>query len=161
MYLKLARFALTSMDEINEAFAKFKKKPQALILDLRSNSGGILPTGIALANQFFDADKLVVYTEGSKAPKMMELSDGKGLFTQGKLILLIDEGSASASEIVAGAVQDWDRGILIGRRSFGKGLVQQQLPLNDGSFIRLTIARYHTPTGRVIQRPYDNGNIEK
>ncbi|MDR1054992.1 MAG: S41 family peptidase [Prevotellaceae bacterium] len=160
-YIKLARFAMTSMDEIKEAFAKFNEQPKALILDLRGNSGGVLPTGIAVANQFFDSDKLLVYTEGLKAPKMIELSTGIGLFKTGKLIVLIDDGSASASEIVAGAVQDWDRGILIGRRSFGKGLVQQQLPLNDGSFIRLTIARYHTPTGRVIQRHYDNGSTEK
>lgn len=160
-YIKLSRFASTSMKEIRESFEKFSTTPEALILDLRGNSGGILGISIQLADQFLDEKKIVVYTEGVHTPKLVEYSTKNGFYKTGKLVILIDEGSASASEIVSGAVQDWDRGILIGRRTFGKGLVQQQLPLGDGSYIRLTIARYHTPTGRVIQRPYESGKIDK
>jgi carboxyl-terminal processing protease len=161
VYLRLSRFSMTSIQEINEALAKLKRKPSKMILDLRDNSGGVLQASIDLANQFFDKGHLLVYNEGAHWPKTMEISTDEGFFKKGKLVVLIDEGSASASEIVAGAIQDWDRGILIGRRSFGKGLVQQLLPLTDGSQIRLTVARYHTPTGRAIQRPYDAGHIEK
>ncbi|MDR1984651.1 MAG: S41 family peptidase [Prevotellaceae bacterium] len=160
-YVKLGRFAITSMDEIFNAFAKFKTNPDALILDLRGNGGGIMGTAINLADQFFEKDKLIVYTSGMHLPRREELSTNNGIFKTGKLILLINEGSASASEIVSGAVQDWDRAILIGRRTYGKGLVQHQLALGDGSYIRLTISRYHTPTGRVIQRPYEKGNSDK
>ncbi len=161
VYIRLNKFAITTMDELYTALRKFKRKPAALILDLRGNSGGILQTAIELADQFFDAGKLMVYTEGAHWTKTMEISTGEGLLKACRLAVLIDEGSASASEIVSGAIQDWDRGVVIGRRSYGKGLVQQLLPLNDGSQIRLTVARYHTPTGRVIQRPYDAGHIEK
>jgi carboxyl-terminal processing protease len=161
VYLRLNRFSMTSLQEIKDAMAKFKKKPAKIILDLRDNSGGVLQASIDLANQFFDKGYLLVYNEGLHWPKTMEISTDEGLFKEGKLVVLIDEGSASASEIVAGAIQDWDRGTLIGRRSFGKGLVQQLLPLPDGSQVRLTVARYHTPTGRAIQRPYDAGHIEK
>ncbi len=160
-YIKLSRFAITSMKEIQEAFGKFKTPLESLILDLRGNSGGVLPISIQIADQFLEANRVIVSTEGLHIPPMPEYSTRNGLYKKGKLIVLIDEGSASASEIVAGAIQDWDRGILIGRRSFGKGLVQQQLPLGDGSYIRLTIARYHTPSGRVIQRPYVKGEKDK
>jgi carboxyl-terminal processing protease len=161
VYLRLSRFSMTSIQEIKEALAKFRKKPAKMILDLRHNSGGVLQASIDLANQFFDKGNLLLYTEGQHWPKTMEISTDEGFFKAGKLAVLIDEESASASEIVAGAIQDWDRGTLIGRRSFGKGLVQQLLPFPDGSQIRLTVARYHTPTGRAIQRPYDAGQIEK
>lgn len=160
-YIKLNRFANTSMKEITDSFSKFKPKPEALILDLRGNSGGVLGVSIQLADQFLDKNKTIVYTEGEHLPKMVEYSTSKGIYKEGKLVVLVDEGSASASEIVSGALQDWDRAILIGRRTFGKGLVQQQLALGDGSYIRLTIARYHTPTGRVIQSPYVSGKVDK
>ena len=130
----------------------------SLILDLRDNGGGFLDKAIELADHFLDDKKLIVYTEGMRAPKNENFATNNGIFQEGNIIILIDEGSASASEIVAGAVQDWDRGIIIGRRSFGKGLVQKPFYLPDGSMIRLTIARYHTPTGRVIQKPYTEGN---
>ena len=161
-YIRLGRFSLTTLDEINEALKKkFKKAPASMILDLRNNSGGVFKTSVDLCDQFFDSGRLLVYSEGLHYPKIMELSGKGGFFQTGNLVVLLDEGSASASEIVAGCIQDWDRGILIGRRSYGKGLVQQLMPLSDGSQIRLTVARYHTPTGRVIQRPYNAGETEK
>ncbi len=161
VYVRLNKFAVTTMEEIRTGLSKIKTKPTSMILDLRGNSGGVLQTSIMLADQFFDAGKLLLYTEGVHWTKTLDISTGDGFFKTGKLAVLIDEGSASASEIVTGAIQDWDRGIVIGRRSYGKGLVQQLMPLPDGSQIRLTVARYHTPTGRVIQRPYDAEHIEK
>jgi len=134
-----------------------KKGMKSLILDLRGNSGGYLNTAIDLADEFLPKGKLIVYTEGVHSQRINYNDKYKGDFEDGKLVVLIDEGSASASEIVAGAIQDWDRGLIIGRLSFGKGLVQRPYDLPDGSVIRLTTARYHTPTGRCIQRPYING----
>ncbi|MDR2064985.1 MAG: S41 family peptidase [Prevotellaceae bacterium] len=160
-YVKLGRFAVTSISEIINAFAKFKTNPEALILDLRGNGGGMMGTAVKLADQFLEKGKLILYTSGVHAPTHVDSSTNDGIFKKGKLVVLINEGSASASEIVSGAIQDWDRGILIGRRTYGKGLVQHPLPLGDGSYIRLTISRYHTPTGRVIQRPYEKGNSDK
>ncbi len=158
-YIKLDRFAKTSMEEFEEALAELKaKKMKSLILDLRGNSGGYLNVAVELSNQFLKKDKTIVFTEGDKSPKQIFATDKNGKFADGKLVILIDEGSASASEIVSGAVQDWDRGVLIGRRSFGKGLVQRPFNLPDGSVIRLTTARYYTPTGRCIQRSYDKGS---
>jgi carboxyl-terminal processing protease len=159
-YLKLSRFAKNSMDEIEESFRKFNN-PQSLILDLRGNGGGFMNIANALADQFFDRGKLLVYTESRYFPSQREISTDNGLFKKGNLVVLIDEASASASEIVSGAIQDQDRGIIIGRRSFGKGLVQTEFPLGDGSVIRLTIARYHTPSGRAIQSPYEKGKTEQ
>jgi len=160
VYIRLSRFAITSLAEMEEAMGKFTQPVTSMVLDLRTNTGGVLKTAIDLCDQFLSEGRLMVYNEGDKWPKSLEIATRQGFFEQGKLIVLIDEHSASASEIVAGAVQDWDRGIIIGRRSFGKGLVQQMLPLPDGSQIRLTVARYHTPTGRIIQRPYDAGKVE-
>ena len=157
-YIKLNRFAAQSMDEVGGAMDSLQTKGmQNLILDLRGNGGGYLRTAIELADNFLDADKLIVYTQGKAFPREEYNSSKKGDFIKGKLVILIDEGSASASEIVSGAVQDWDRALIIGRKSFGKGLVQKPFQLTDGSAIRLTISRYYTPSGRSIQRDYSEG----
>lgn len=157
-YIKVSSFGGTTYDEFFEGLKKLKNEGmKSLILDLRGNSGGYLNTAIMIADELLGDKKLIVYTEGKASPKKEEFATEAGNFENGKLIVLIDEGSASASEIVAGAVQDWDRGIIVGRRSFGKGLVQEQAILADGSRLRLTIARYYTPTGRCIQKPYDKG----
>lgn len=161
-YIKLARFGATTYDEFKDAYKKLQKEGMKhLILDLENNGGGYLSASIDIAKEFLGNDELIVYTEGLRHPKRDEKSNGKGNLREGKLIVLINEASASASEIVSGAVQDQDRGLIVGRRSFGKGLVQRPLPLPDGSMIRLTVARYYTPTGRSIQRPYENGNKEQ
>jgi carboxyl-terminal processing protease len=157
-YIKLSRFAKTTMEEFVDAATTLKKQGvNDLILDLTGNAGGYLDVAVALADQFLDDEKIIVYTEGLHSPRTDYMAQQTGLFENGKIVILIDEGSASASEIVSGAIQDWDRGILIGRRSFGKGLVQRQLDLPDGSLIRLTTAHYYTPSGRLIQKPYGNG----
>ena len=160
-YIKLDRFAQESTKEFKNALEKLQAQGmKSLILDLRSNSGGYLNTAIDLVDQFLKKDQLIVYTEGLHSKRQEWKSSDAGVYTEGKLVVLIDEGSASASEILSGAVQDHDRGVLIGRRSFGKGLVQRPFNLPDGSLIRLTTARYHTPTGRCIQRPYEGGTEE-
>ena len=128
-----------------------------LILDLRNNSGGYMGTSIDLANEFLSQGKLIVYTQGEHSPKEDYIANGMGRFEKGKLVIMINENSASASEIVAGAVQDWDRGIIVGRRSFGKGLVQRPFQLPDSSQMRLTTARYYNPSGKCIQKPYAEG----
>jgi carboxyl-terminal processing protease len=157
-YIKLNRFSKTSMEEFQASMAQLKTEGmEGLILDLRGNSGGYLNTAVELSDEFLDAGKMIVYTEGLNSPRQEFKATQKGVFEKGKLIVLINEASASASEIVSGAVQDWDRGLVLGRRSFGKGLVQRPFQLPDGSVIRLTSARYYTPTGRSIQRPYDDG----
>jgi carboxyl-terminal processing protease len=157
-YIKINRFSLTTIDEFKTAIGALKKDNISnLILDLTNNGGGYLEIATELADQFLEEGELIVYTQGVNNPKKEYLATKEGEFEKGKLVILIDEGSASASEIVSGAIQDWDRGILIGRRSFGKGLVQRRCPLPDQSELRLTIARYYTPTGRLIQKPYDKG----
>lgn len=157
-YIKLNKFAATTEKEFGEALAVLKSNnPKNIILDLRNNPGGYMLAAVAIANQFLSGEKLVVYMQGRKTPREEFKSSGNGALTKAKLAVLIDEGSASASEIFAGAMQDWDRGVILGRRSFGKGLVQNAFYLTDGSQIRLTIARYYTPTGRSIQRPYNEG----
>jgi carboxyl-terminal processing protease len=160
-YIKISHFAERTYEEFTEAFSKLTTEGmEKLILDLRGNPGGYLKTAIQIADEFLPDGKLIVYTEGRSHPKEIYKATSKGNFETGKLIVLIDEGSASASEIVTGALQDWDRAMIVGRRSFGKGLVQEQSTFPDGSAIRLTIARYYTPTGRSIQKSYKGGYDE-
>ena len=157
-YIKLNRFAVSSTKEFKEALSSLSKKGMTqLILDLQGNGGGYLNVPIELADEFLSRGKIIVYTEGNKQKRQDALSTAAGSFKKGRLVILVDEASASASEILSGAIQDWDRGVIIGRRTFGKGLVQRPLPLPDGSMIRLTVARYYTPTGRCIQKPYEKG----
>ena len=160
-YIRLSRFGITSYKEFHQALIKLKSSGMNnLIVDLTGNGGGILSTSTDITDEFLEKGRLMVYTEGKNQPRMTINSTAKGEFKTGKLVVLVDEGSASASEILSGAVQDWDRGIIVGRRTFGKGLVQRQLPLTDGTMIRLTVARYYTPTGRGIQKPYNGGDLE-
>ena len=158
-YIRLSQFARTSYIELLKALIELRSAGMhKLIFDLRDNSGGYLDQAIMIANEFLPQGKLIVYTEDRERKQVREYSDGTGSSSDLALVILIDEGSASSSEILAGAVQDNDRGTIVGRRSFGKGLVQSQLPYPDGSALRLTIARYYTPTGRSIQKPYKNGD---
>jgi len=157
-YVKLDKFAVTTEREFSEALITLKeKRMKNIIIDLRSNGGGYMIAATDMANHFFADERLLVYLIGRKIPRQDYESTGKGDLSNVRLVVLTDENSASASEIFAGAVQDWDRGIIIGRRTFGKGLVQNGYPLTDGSMIRLTIARYYTPTGRSIQSSYKEG----
>ena len=157
-YIRLNKFSQVTYHEFMQALGLLKKQRlQKLILDLRGNGGGVLDEATAIADEFLDGDKLITYTEGKHFPKKEYRCKKEGLFEKGKLVILCDEGSASASEILIGALQDWDRATIVGRRSFGKGLVQEQYDLSDGSALRLTIARYFTPIGRSIQRSYSNG----
>ena len=157
-YIRLTSFARTTHKEFLEAVAKLQKEGmEKLIFDMRSNSGGYLDQAISMTNEFLPEGKLMVYTEDKAGNQQKEYSTGGGTLTDIPLVVLIDDYSASSSEILAGALQDNDRGTIVGRRSFGKGLVQSQIPLSDGSALRMTIARYYTPTGRCIQKPYDNG----
>ena len=161
-FIRLSQFARTSYVELMRAMAELRAQGmKSLIFDLRGNSGGFLDQAIMIANEFLPAGNLIVYTEDRNGEQMKDYSDGQGSATDLGLVILIDESSASSSEILAGAVQDNDRGTIVGRRSFGKGLVQQQVPYSDGSALRLTIARYYTPTGRSIQKPYENGHQEE
>lgn len=157
-YVKVNKFAATTTDEYTKAMEKLRKAGvRNLILDLTDNGGGFLNSGFDLASQFLNDGQMVVYTDGDKQPRQDYRARGKKSLDYDRVVVMVDEGSASASEIVTGALQDWDRAVVVGRRTFGKGLVQNQFPLTDGSMIRLTVARYYTPTGRCIQRPYSAG----
>lgn len=158
-YIRIKNFGETTYPELLIALAKLSQEGfKSLVIDLRDNTGGYLQSAVQMANEFLPKNKLVVYTQGRKAQRQDYLSDGHGSYQRLPLVVLINEGSASASEIFAGAMQDNDRATIIGRRSFGKGLVQQQMAFTDGSLIRLTIARYYTPSGRCIQKPYTAGD---
>ncbi len=159
-YIKVNRFGATTGREFAEAFDRLGKGIDGLILDLRGNGGGFLPEAIRMGEFFLSRGQRIVSTEGNMYPSQFYDAKSDGRFTGGRLIVMVDEISASASEIVAGAVQDWDRGIVVGSATFGKGLVQREFSLEDGSAIRLTIARYLTPTGRAIQRPYERGHAD-
>uniref|UniRef100_UPI004028B6E8 S41 family peptidase n=1 Tax=Prevotella sp. TaxID=59823 RepID=UPI004028B6E8 len=160
-YIKIKNFGEKTYPELLIALANLQQQGfQNLVIDLRDNPGGYLQSAVQVANEFLSAKKLIVYTEGRKSPRQDYSSDGHGAYKSIPLVVLINEGTASAAEIFAGAMQDNDRATIIGRRSFGKGLVQQQIPFPDGSMIRLTIARYYTPSGRCIQKPYVDGDEE-
>ena len=160
-YIKIKNFGEKTYPELLIALANLQQQGfQNLVIDLRDNPGGYLQSAVQVANEFLPAKKLIVYTEGRKSPRQDYTSDGHGAYQNIPLVVLINEGTASAAEILAGAMQDNDRATIIGRRSFGKGLVQQQIPFPDGSMIRLTIARYYTPSGRCIQKPYVDGDEE-
>ena len=160
-YIRLSRFGATTFEEYLKAFNELRQQGMTqLILDLRGNPGGYMETAVALSDEFLPEGKMIVYTKGRSRPRKEYKATTDGSFESGKIVLLIDEGSASSSEIVAGAMQDWDRATIIGRRSFGKGLVQEQVELPDGSALRLTVSRYYTPSGRSIQKPYAGGYEE-
>ncbi len=157
-YVKLERFAATSTDELKKAISSLKEQGMKnLILDLRGNGGGYLNVAFEICDQFISGKRMIVYTDNFRKTGEKYYSSADGLFEEGKLIVLVDENSASASEITSGCIQDWDRGLVVGRRTFGKGLVQKPLRLVDQSEVRLTISHYYTPTGRCIQKPYDDG----
>ena len=160
-YIRLSRFAATSYKEFNAAITKLKKQGmQQLILDLTDNGGGYMQIAAQIANEMLNRGNLIVYTQGRKSPRQNLNADGSGTFRTQKVVVMINQFSASASEILSGAIQDWDRGVVVGRRSFGKGLVQREFLLPDSSSFRLTIARYYTPSGRNIQKPYVKGDRE-
>ena len=160
-YIRIGNFGATTHDEFCESMKTLLKQGmKTLVLDLQGNGGGYLQAAVKIANEFLQTDDMVVYTKGRRTPSMEYKAEGNGLFTQGKVIVLVDSYTASAAEIVSGAIQDHDRGIIVGRRTFGKGLVQRPIDLPDGSMIRLTIAHYYTPSGRCIQKPYEKGHIK-
>ncbi len=160
-YIKINKFSATTYEEFNEATDELMDKGMTkLILDLRGNPGGLMQAAIQISDEFLDDGELIVYTDGKNRPKRHAFATNNGQLNELDVVVLVDENSASSSEIVAGALQDNDKGIIIGRRTFGKGLVQEQISMPDGSALRLTTARYYTPTGRSIQRPYENGDSE-
>ena len=157
-YIRINKFAERTYEEFMQSLEKLQKQGiQKLIIDLRGNGGGLMTEATAIADEFLDGDKLIVYTQGNRSPRYEYRCRKEGLFEKGKLVVLVDETSASASEVLSGALQDWDRATIVGRRTFGKGLVQQQFRLSDGSAVRLTVARYYTPLGRNIQKSYNRG----
>jgi carboxyl-terminal processing protease len=157
-FIKINRFSATTYDEFSKALKTLKGQGmKQLVLDLRDNPGGYLEDATMIADEFLDDKKLIVYTKGRRSQRVDYKASRQGMFEKGRLAVLVDESSASASEILAGAIQDWDRGILVGRRTYGKGLVQEQYEMEDGAALRLTIARYYTPSGRSIQRSFANG----
>ena len=161
VYIKLTRFASSTAKEVYDAINSLGETPKGVILDLRGNGGGLLQAALSVSNMFLSKGQLLLYTEGANFRKQENVANGNGVYQNGPLVIMVDENSASASEIVAGAVQDWDRGTIVGRRTFGKGLVQREFEFRDGSALRVTTARYHTPSGRVIQSPYEEGKSKE
>lgn len=161
LYIRLSSFGIETYNEVTAPIAARRGALKGLVLDLRGNGGGFMQIALQLANEFLERGQRILYTEGRAVERCDDYADGSGNLKKVPLAILIDEDSASSSEILAGAIQDWDRGTIIGRRSFGKGLVQQEFPLQDGSRLRVTIARYHTPSGRVVQSPYEMGKADK
>ena len=160
-YIRIGSFGAQTHEEFCESLMKLSGEGmQSLILDLQENGGGYLQSAVKIANEFLRKDDLIVYTQGRRAPRNDYHAQGNGLFEEGKVIVLVDSYSASAAEIVTGAIQDYDRGIVVGRRTYGKGLVQRPIDMPDGSMIRLTIAHYYTPSGRCIQKPYEKGKMK-
>ena len=160
-YIRLSRFAESSAEEMEKAVKSLRKEGMRnLILDLQGNGGAYLNVAVKIADMFLDKDQLIVYTEGRNVRRAQEIATGNTLLPDERVVVMVDELSASASEILAGALQDWDRAVIVGRRTFGKGLVQRPITMPDKSLLRLTVARYHTPTGRCIQRPYVKGENE-
>jgi len=161
-YIRIGNFSATTHDEFVESMKKLLAQGmKTLLLDLQENGGGYLHAAVEIANEFLQPDDLIVYTEGRQVKRTEHRAKGGGVFTQGKVIVLVDSYTASAAEIVSGAIQDHDRGVIVGRRTFGKGLVQRPIDLPDGSMIKLTIAHYYTPSGRCIQKPYEKGNKKR
>ena len=161
-YIRISSFGQKTHEEFLAKLDSLQKQGMKdMILDLQSNGGGLLQASVDIANEFLNQSELIVYTQGRVFPRYDYLAKGGGRFNKGRVAVLIDQNTASAAEILSGAIQDWDRGVIVGRRSFGKGLVQQPIEFNDGSAIRLTIARYYTPSGRCIQKPYVKGKDEK
>ncbi|MDE5613023.1 MAG: S41 family peptidase, partial [Odoribacter sp.] len=157
-YIKISRFAATTVEEFEKALKELQAQGMKdLVLDLQGNGGGYMGAAIGISDHLLEGNKMIVYTDGLSSGRREEYSTPAGMLKDGRVVVLIDYNSASASEIVSGALQDWDRGVLVGQRSFGKGLVQRQYPLTDGSMIRLTTAHYYTPSGRCIQKPYSKG----
>ena len=160
-YMQIEKFGETTYPEMLVGLAKLNQANfKGLIIDLRGNTGGYMGAAIQMVNEFLPANRLIVYTEGRKSARQEYKSDGRGGYQNLPLVVLVDEASASASEIFSGAIQDNDRGVVVGRRTFGKGLVQEQVEFGDHSMIRLTIARYYTPSGRCVQKPYKKGHDE-
>ncbi len=160
-YVRVSRFAATTHDEFLDAVKKLQRQGmKQLILDLQGNGGGYLMSAVQMANEFLRRGQLLVYTEGDKASRSEAIAEVDGSLDDNKVVVMVDESSASSSEILSGALQDWDRAVIVGRRTFGKGLVQRPIPFADGSMIRLTVSRYYTPAGRCIQKPYDKGKEE-
>ena len=158
-YIRIGNFGATTHDEFCESLKKLLGEGmKTLVLDLQENGGGYLHAAVQIANEFLQKGDLIVYTDGRRTQRVEYTAKGGGLFTEGKVVVLVDSYTASAAEIVSGAIQDQDRGIIVGRRTFGKGLVQRPIDLPDGSMIRLTVAHYYTPSGRCIQKPYEKGN---
>ena len=157
-YIRIGSFGATTYNEFMDALQQLRKQGMRhLMLDLQENGGGYLQAAVDIANEFLQKDDIIVYTEGRRVPRQDYRANGRGQMLDGRVVVLVDEYSASAAEIVSGAIQDHDRGIVVGRRTFGKGLVQRPIDLPDGSMIRLTIAHYYTPSGRCIQKPYTKG----